>query len=105
MPLGFGRAGPDSWVGIACRQGTRYGTPAAAAVPSTRLGKHCVSLGNAASAGCSRLGREGSGGMAKLNAEVMSPTVLFRQALMLGTGTLNRLEMVLCDIDLRRRHQ
>jgi hypothetical protein len=23
----------------------------------------------------------------------MSPTVLFRQALMLGTGTLNRLEM------------
>jgi hypothetical protein len=43
--------------------------------------------------------------MAKLNAEVMSPTVLFRQALMLGTGTLNRLEMVLCDIDLRRRHQ
>jgi hypothetical protein len=61
--------------------------------PNTRLGKHCVSLGSAASAGCSRLGREGSGGTAKLNAEVMSPTVLFRQALMLGTGTLNRLEM------------
>jgi hypothetical protein len=39
------------------------------------------------------LGRDGSGGTAKLNAEVISPTVLFRQALMLGTGTLNRREM------------
>jgi hypothetical protein len=73
--------------------GTRYGTEAAATVPSTRLGKHCASFGSAASAGCSRPGRDGSGGTAKLNAEIMSPTVMLHQALMLGTGTLNRREM------------
>jgi len=36
------------------------------------------------------LGLEGFGGTAKLNAVVKSPTVEFRQALMLGTGTPKR---------------
>ncbi len=56
------------------------------------MGTHCGSFGSAATVGCSKLGLDGFGGAAKLNADVISPTVALRHALMLGTGTPNGLE-------------
>ncbi|AIQ09013.1 hypothetical protein LJ80_12875 [Mycobacterium tuberculosis] len=44
-------------------------------VPSTALGTHCGNFGSALSRGWSRLGFDGFGGAAKLNVEVISPTV------------------------------
>ncbi|CFB28199.1 Uncharacterised protein [Mycobacterium tuberculosis] len=59
-------------------------------VPNTTLGMHCGSFGSAPSNGWLKLGLVEFGGVAKLNAEVMSPTTPSRQAVMLGTGTPNR---------------
>ncbi|SON64032.1 hypothetical protein MSIMFI_05564 [Mycobacterium simulans] len=59
-------------------------------MPNTAFGTHCGSFVSAFTLGWSKLGFDGFGGDAKLNVEVMSPTVAFRQALILGTGTPNR---------------
>src|SRR5262249_32961341 len=74
---------------MACGKGTRYGIPRLA-VPNATLGTHCGTFAAKPSNGWSKLGRDGFGGAAKLNAVVMSPVALLRQAVRLGTGAPNR---------------